>query len=162
MKPQLIKYSEYNIWANAHFIAILNTLDDATLDKELVSSFPSIRKTLYHVWDAQGIWIMRLTGETLKGFPSKDFTGTTKEAFDLFHQSSLKLAELIKNIKEDSLIEPLKYKNLKGDEFTNNIHDILHHVLNHSTFHRGQLVTMLRQVGVTTIPSTDFITFCRQ
>ncbi len=160
-QEQLVKYSEYNIWANTKFIDILKSMDESDLDHEQVSSFSSLRKTFYHIWDAQSIWYMRLSGESLAGFPSKDFKGTTEEALELFHQSSVALSDYIKTISDESLNQSLDYKNLKGEPFTSDLHDILHHVLNHSTFHRGQLVTMLRNVGITTIPSTDFITYCR-
>ena len=162
MKAQLVKYTEYNIWANAHLIAIFANLYDAVLDIEQVSSFPSLRKTLYHIWDAQSIWYLRLKGETLNGFPSKDFKGTIQEALDNFLESSIVLSNYVKNCSEETLLSPYKYSNLKNDAFTNNLCDIIHHVMNHSTFHRGQLVTMLRNIGVENIPSTDFITYCRQ
>src|ERR1035437_2120256 len=94
MQTQLVRYTEYNIWANRHHTDIISTLTEEQIDKVQVSSFPSIRKTLYHIWDAQGIWTIRLKGETVLDWPSKNFKGTTKEAIENFLNSSREFATL--------------------------------------------------------------------
>jgi len=62
---------------------------------------------------------------------------------------------------EPSLQEELHYKNLKGDSYHEPYYQLLMHLFNHATYHRGQLVTMLRQIGIETIPQTDFIVWVR-
>ena len=161
MKAQLVKYTEYNNWANKIITDIISNLSEEQIDKAQVSSFPSIRKTWYHIWDAQGIWMIRLHGETVTDWPSKNFKGTTSDAIDSFLNSSGEFAALIKGFNEEVIKNNIQYKNIEGKEFTNTIADIVMHVMNHSTFHRGQLISMFREVGITKIPSTDFITYCR-
>jgi len=161
MKTQLVKYTEYNSWANRHITDIINTLTEEQIDKVQVSSFSSIRKTLYHIWDAQGIWTIRLKVGVVTEWPSKNFTGTTKDAIDNFLNSSREFTSLVKGFNDGIFHDTLQYKNIEGKEFNNTIADIVMHVMNHSTFHRGQLISMFRDVGITKLPSTDFIAYCR-
>lgn len=161
MKTQLVRYTEYNIWANRHLTDIISTLSEEQIDKVQVSSFPSIRKTMYHIWDAQGIWMIRLKGGVATDWPSKNFIGTTTDAIDSFLNSSREFATLVKGFDEGIFRNSIQYKNLEGKEFINSIADIVMHVMNHSTFHRGQLISMFRDFGITKIPSTDFIAYCR-
>jgi uncharacterized damage-inducible protein DinB len=67
----------------------------------------------------------------------------------------------VDDAREEMLSENLAYKNLKGDPFVQPVSEILLHLPNHGTYHRGQLVTMLRQLGVEKIPQTDYILFSR-
>jgi uncharacterized damage-inducible protein DinB len=161
MKSQLVKYTEYNIWANRNHTDLISTLTEEQIDKVQVSSFPSIRKTLYHTWDAQGIWTKRLSGGIVTDWPSKNFKGTTQDAIDNFLNSSREFDALVKGFNEGDFHNTIEYKNLEGKEFNNTIADIVMHVMNHSTFHRGQLISMFRDVGITEIAPTDFIFFCR-
>jgi uncharacterized damage-inducible protein DinB len=147
----------YNTWANELICDhILKVSDKADLSIE--SSFPSLRKTLYHIWDAQVIWITRMHGESLKGFPSRDFTGTLEEACKGINGSSKEITSLVEANEKEKIIT---YHTLKGEVFSSTIEEIATHVVNHGTYHRGQLVTMLRQAGFKELRSTDFIGFCR-
>jgi uncharacterized damage-inducible protein DinB len=76
----------------------------------------------------------------------------------LVHQSK-QWEEWISNTPESSLDHVFQYYNRKKEHFKMPIYQMLHHVFNHSTYHRGQLVTMLRQLGVEKLPSTDFSTW---
>ena len=72
------------------------------------------------------------------------------------------LADFISAKGEAFLTEQIDYKTMKGDAYSNTAEEILVHVINHGTFHRGQVITMLRELGFTQFPSTDLITFLRQ
>lgn len=158
-----IKYHlKYNYWANTRLAEAIKQLTDEQLDRELVSSFPSVRKTLYHLWDAELIWLKRIQGEALSTWPSSEFNGSTQDMLSLFVGNSKELAEFIEGKEEDFLNGTLTYKNMKGDEFTNRIEDMLFHVVNHGSFHRGQIITLLRQLGLTKFQSMDLITYMRQ
>lgn len=163
MKNLLLKYTRYNLWANTkvcnEFIA---KLDPILLDKEVPSSFPSIRKTLYHIWDAETVWYQRLNQEpNIKWPPHADFKGTFSEFQKLFLLQSEQLCQWVENRSEEDLQKDFQYLDSRGKSHSNNIHDAVHHCMNHSTFHRGQLVTMLRNVGFTELSSTDYIAYCR-
>ena len=59
MKELLVQYGTYNCWANQLIIDALLKLNDSDLDKEILSSFPSLRKTVFHTWSAEYVWVQR-------------------------------------------------------------------------------------------------------
>jgi uncharacterized damage-inducible protein DinB len=162
MKELLVKYTRYNLWANKKVCDFLTTLSEEQLNREIISSFPSLMKTVLHSWDAQFIWINRLHGTSLTVFPSKNFTGTFEEAANGLLETSREIIRFVETGKEDLLNTSITYKNIAGDEFKNSVSDIIQHVVNHGTFHRGQIITMLRQSGFTKLFPTDYIAFCRE
>jgi uncharacterized damage-inducible protein DinB len=150
----------YNLWANKRIAEVLSQTTDMELNKEITSSFSSIRKTVYHIWDAEYIWLSRINGVSLKSFPSKEFGN------DIAINSFLSCSEeWVKSVadKDESFFEKICiYKNIKQIEFSNSHSEIVMHCMNHSTYHRGQLVTLLRQAGKIDLPSTDMIAFFRE
>lgn len=162
MKELLVSYTKYNLWANAKIAEFLISLDRQLLDKELISSFNTIRKTAYHIWDAEVIWYNRLKGVSFTDWPSKDFSGTDNDFFKKFVEHSSKFPVFVGDKSEDELASTFKYKTLDGKEYENLVGNIIVHVMNHSTFHRGQLITMLRNVGYTDFSSTDYSAFLRE
>ena len=162
MKELLINYCKYNLWANTKITDYLKKLTPALLDKELISSFKTIRKTVYHIWDAEQIWYNRLAGISFSNWPSESYKGTDAEFIKMFLEESNKFVEYTEHIAEPELLRRIDYKSLEGKEFSTRISDIILHCMNYSTFHRGQIVTMLRNVGFTELDSTDYIMYSRE
>jgi uncharacterized damage-inducible protein DinB len=162
MKALLVNYTQFNVWANERIIAFLkDNVSEEQLDKEIISSFPSLRKTLYHIWDAEGIWHARLNGSSPVFGLSKRFNGSTEESYQALLANSKAFADLIASKDEKYFQETLHYANTKGVKFENRICDIVQHCMNHSSYHRGQIITMLRQLGFTDLFETDYIAYCR-
>jgi len=159
MRTLLLQYTSYNTWANTRLGDVLKDLDPVLLDKEVMSSFPSLRKTVHHIWDAELIWLSRLKEQVIAWPPSAQYANP---AIADFVNASVSFEAFIRLQDDAFLAGSTVYKNIKGDEFTNPNAGIVMHVMNHSTFHRGQLVTMLRSLGQVTIPSTDLIAFLRK
>jgi uncharacterized damage-inducible protein DinB len=163
MKETLLRNARYNAWANGMFLSILHTLDEDILDKEIISSFSSIRKTVYHVWGAEDIWLQRLHRVEKPIWKAISFNGSFAEVCLMWAEASQGLISYLVDFPNDrALTETIPVVNMKGELYDDAIVDILQHVFNHSTYHRGQLVTMLRQAGLTSIPQTDMIAFTRQ
>ena len=160
MQTHLKHLVNYNLWANKKFVEVLVNINYEVLDKEIVSSFSSIRKTVFHIWDAEFIWLKRLQGISLNAFPSSNYTGET--AIDKFLECSEEFANTVNEADLDFFEKRCTYKQLSGKEFTNSHTQIIMHCMNHSTFHRGQLITMFRQIGITTLPKTDLIEYFRE
>lgn len=163
MKELLLNYAEYNVWANKLIAEILCALPKDKRQQEMVGSFPSIQKTTLHIWGAENIWLQRLQmAEHVIVVTEND-----EDSFDDTCRQWLKTSEglllFTQKIHDERGFEhQFHYKNIKNEHFKSKVWECLHHVFNHSTFHRGQLITYLRQLGITQIPSTDFITFCRK
>jgi uncharacterized damage-inducible protein DinB len=162
MSYSIYKHLQYNAWANGKIVEILKNLDESVLDTELKSSFPTIRKTVYHIWDAELIWFRRIKGEQATTWPSEDLNETFADALNSFLKNSHELTAFIGTKDKLFLEKTISYTNIKGLSFTNGVEDILYHVVNHSTFHRGQLITMLRELGETKFPAQDLIAYLRQ
>lgn len=162
MKEHLVLYSQYNLRANKKICGFILDAGEEAADKKIISSFDSIRKTLYHVWDAETIWHSRLTGKSPKEWPSKDYNGSLTSACSEFNKKSEGLINYVKERDEEELNALCVYHSLDGKEFSNKISDIIMHVMNHSTFHRGQIITMLRNAGYTKLESTDLIMYLRE
>lgn len=164
MKKILTDYTNYNYWANKKICDLLVTLDSTIIEKDMPSSFRTIKDTVYHVWGAEWIWLLRIQSDSnsLIQSPVKDFTGTFEEAAESFNKTSQDIIKLVNETPEDDFEKEIVYQNLAGKEFTSKFYEIIMHCMNHSTFHRGQIITMLRNAGVTNLFSTDFITYYRE
>ncbi|MBS1493576.1 MAG: hypothetical protein JST55_08700 [Bacteroidetes bacterium] len=162
MKTILTDYVNYNYWANKKICDLLLTLDDSVLEKDIDSSFRTIKETVYHIWGAEWIWFLRVSDSSKIEWPVKNFNGNFKEAVGLFHKASLDMINLVNEKNEKDFDADILYHNIAGQGFTNKLYEIIMHCMNHSTFHRGQIVTMLRTAGVTNLFSTDFITYYRE
>jgi uncharacterized damage-inducible protein DinB len=160
MKNILENYTSYNLWANAKLMGVLKSIDPSLLDKELKSSFATLRKTMHHIWGGQVIWLQRLSGTSLTEFPEllHDFSEFEKA----FTASSQSFIDLAKEKDEKYFLRLCSYKAFVGTSYTNPHWEMIMHCMNHSTHHRGQIVTMLREVGITTIPSTDMMGYFRE
>jgi len=162
LKQQLSKLSQYNRWANERCAGYILLAGEPVADQLLVSSFPTIRKTIYHIWDAELVWIKRLHGKTIASWPpSAGFTGSLEEGILGLLSVSDEFTGFIKSTSDEGLQEMMDYTTSGKKTFTNKACDMITHCFNHSTYHRGQVITMLRSAGFTAVGSTDFITYCR-
>lgn len=157
----LKKYTAYNLWANKRIIDKLTPLTEEMLNKELKSSFRTITLTVLHMYDAETIWLKRLEGISLNEWPAKNFRGSPPEALQMLENASIKIADYAGNITEDNLYNECSFTSLEGKPYTMKVYDIIHHCMNHSTFHRGQIITMLRELDENELPSTDYIAYLR-
>jgi len=151
----------YNRWANARTLDAAARLTPGQFTRDLGNSFASVRDTLVHIYGAEWIWLERWKGESpASGMSAEDFPDVTVIAFrwkELEAEQSAFLADL----SDAELAQPLEYANLKGERFTSPLGRLMQHLINHSTYHRGQITTMLRQLGATPV-GTDLVTFLRE
>jgi uncharacterized damage-inducible protein DinB len=147
---------EYNRWANAHVLTAVSKLTAEQFTKDLSNSFPSIRDTLVHMVWAEWIWLMRWRGQSPKiVFAAGDFPDVArlKEKWSEIEAGQI---ELINTLTEESLKTVIAYFNTKGEEWKYPLGHMMQHVVNHASYHRGQIITMLRQLGAEAV-STDFL-----
>lgn len=162
MKELFIQYASFNLWANNLLFDIIENLPEEQQKAEVKSSFPSLYKTVLHLLDAESIWWQRLKLQEKIIRPSDGFTGTFAELSKTLQQQNRQWIEWIQNTNEHGLQHEFIYFNSKKERFKQPVYQMLLHMFNHGTYHRGQLVTMLRQLGVDKIPPTDFIVWSRR
>jgi len=153
-----LNYALYNIWANNRLIRDLLSQDEVLLTQTCQSSFPDIRSTILHIWYAEVGWLSRLEG---KGWVTKhvtSFNGTTRELFIAWQKTSEAFHSFVATA---DLEKKVSFKS-KDEVFSIPSREIIHTVFNHGSYHRGQVVTMLRQLGVSDISQTDYIEWVRE
>ena len=161
MKELFISYAAYNKWANELLLNACLNLTKAQNVHIIQSNFKILFATWLHMWDAESIWWQRLQGHEQILIPSKIFSPSMQEIANGMINQNGQWENFMHELNENKLKESFTYKNLKGILFSNEVWKTIHHVMNHSTYHRGQIVTMLRQLGVAQIPQTDYIAFVR-
>ena len=161
IKEHLSQCAQYNHWANQSMVQWLLSKDPALMDKQVTSSFPSINKTLSHIWLAEYLWMCRIEGIQWKNLTGRhEGQGTKAISTDLLEASKYYIDKMASASEKDLNIS-IEYKLLSGEPSQTSVLNIIHHVMNHSTYHRGQLVTMGRELGFIDPPKTDFIQFVR-
>ncbi|MBC7849733.1 MAG: hypothetical protein H7Y31_08355 [Chitinophagaceae bacterium] len=161
MKEMFQQLAAYNSWANNCLISSIQSLPEEKTIQEVLSSFPTLRGTLLHMWDAESIWWQRMKLQEGIIAPSVNFKGSTRDvSVSLLHQNKL-WENWVSNASPAALDHVIMYYSSKREPFKIPITTLLMQVFNHGSYHRGQLVTMLRQLGVSKIPQTDFLVFTR-
>lgn len=156
MITQLLReYADYDLWANERFVQRLEREPDAILDQELRSSFPSIRSTILHIRNAEHTWWCRITGN--KG----SWPAEADERIGNLMKHSAILRAHVHALDEAGLLAEHTYHDLKGNAHVQPVWRMLMHCFNHSTQHRGQLITMMRSLGLDGIPANDMVVYQR-
>lgn len=149
---------EYNQWANQVLLEAASRVSPEQFTRDLGSSFPSLRDTLVHILGAEWIWLERWRGVSPRtlldpaGFPDVRSIRTRLQEVENGRQ------EFLQKLTEAALQQEIGYHNLKGERGTYTLEQMLRHVVNHSTYHRGQVTTMLRQLGAKAA-STDYLRY---
>ena len=159
-KQYFITLADYNAWANGMICSWLEKISDEQWKQPIVSSFKSIQETTVHTIGAEKIWQDRLNLVESPVWFTEIFKGSKNEALEEWRKSSQSFKTFIENFDESRLNEVLRYKRQQdGKMYELQHHQIFAHAANHATYHRGQLITMLRQVGFTDVSSMDLSTY---
>jgi len=129
--------------------------------KPLGSSFASIRDTLAHIYGAEWIWLERFQGRSPSALPD---VGQFKDLASLrerWLQHEERLLGFVGLLTQSDLDREMEYKTLKFGVYRNPLWQSMQHLVNHGTYHRGQVTTMLRQLGAQPI-LTDLMHFYRE
>ncbi len=153
---------DYNLWANKKMATWLNQISEAQWTQELVSSFSTIKETVLHNAGAESLWRDRLIGTKEQNWIPDTFKGSKQEAIELWLECSKKFKEYLYQTTMNELKQDLIYKRMNGETYVMTKYKVIIHVSNHATYHRGQLVTMLRQVGFIDVSTTDISTYYTQ
>lgn len=162
MKELLKQMAAYNIWANQKLLDIILNLSEEQQKKEMPSSFKSLYTTVLHMLDAESIWWQRMKLQERILVPSENYNGSMKDLANRLIQQNRVWQDWVNDATESALEHVFQYYNSKKEYFKQPIYQMVQHVFNHDTYHRGQLVNMLRQLSIEKIPQTDFIIWSRR
>lgn len=151
----------YNRWANLRLLDAVEELTREELGRDLTSSFPSVASTLTHMLGAEWVWLERWRGSSPTSFPDGeglDSVEAVRARWDALWQEQ---QAFLDGLDDGAADHTVSYSNMSGTPDTQRLGDLMRHVVNHATYHRGQLVTMLRQLGRTP-PSSDYVRYLRE
>ena len=160
-KTYLLELADYNIWANNKLTDWLSQISVEQFEQPLVGSFKNIHETTLHIVAAEQIWHQRLVNNVSEWL-GITFEGDRTMMLGIWKITSTDLKTYILDLPEEKLMDNFAFNTRDGTPYYMEQYKALAHVFNHSTFHRGQLITLLRQVGFTGVGSTDLINYYRK
>ena len=155
MKRHIYTQVDYNLWANRKTTELLVSLDPSVLDRSIANSFPTIKETLKHLHYAESIWLQRIQLNEDTQIPWPDANPSADQLYSDLNQASQDLKDYVDGLNTDDLGRTVSFITGEGASLSNTVERIIYHVINHSTYHRGQVITMLKQLGIKEAVSSD-------
>ena len=157
MKQIFLQYAAYNLWANKILSDKAAQLSNDILYKDMGSSFGSICSTFVHLMDVESVWWQRLKLQEHVLWPGTVMKENFEEISQKLLSQSKQWQDTIAAANENYFSHVFAYYNSKKEFFKQPVYEMLLHLFNHQTYHRGQIVTMMRQNGVNNIDISHFI-----
>jgi uncharacterized damage-inducible protein DinB len=157
---ELTRLYHYDEWATNKLIDAAEKVDTAGLQKDLGTSFGSLFGTLLHTYGAQALWLARWKHSPNPGLATVEQIPTLEELKSRWQKLRMEFREFLNSKTDDELQSAHSYTDLKGNPWSELLYQQIQHLMFHSMYHRGQVVTLLRQLGQTP-PQTDLIAYYR-
>ena len=162
MTPEEIRtLYDYNAWANHRTLDAASALTVEKFVQPMGSSFGSVRDTLAHIYGAEWIWLERFQGRSPASLPDGAEFQDVASLRDKWAELEVRLHKFVGALTQDDLNRVLEYKTLKFGVYSNPLWQSMQHVVNHGTYHRGQVTTLLRQLGAQPV-LTDLMHYYRE
>ena len=155
-KELLARHFEYSLWASLKVLETAEKLSIDAIEKDRGNSFGGILDTLTHIFLADRVWFKRFSGDPHFAF------ALPGDSFDLaklkseWPQVMNEFTAWIRAQQDSKFEERLFWRNIKGEDKDELMYKILLHIVNHGTYHRGQVITMVKQAGGE-VASTDLV-----
>lgn len=141
---------EYDRWANARMFHGVDTLTE--------EQFASVRDTLAHIVGVEWIWLQRCNGVNPRSTPEWMENPTRESLRKQLDEIEREWQNFVGQLSAEDLDRMVDYVRLEGHTGSRKLVHLLQHVINHSTYHRGQVATRMRQAGGSPL-ETDFLHF---
>jgi uncharacterized damage-inducible protein DinB len=152
---------DYNYWARDRVLDAVATLPTDDYLRDLSNSFPSIRDTLVHIFSGECIWCSRWLGEAPTAMLDPETFPGVEDLRAAWTRQESEMRGAVDRLGEGGMDQVIEYRTTDGTMWRQPFVDMFRHLINHGTYHRGQVTTMLRQLGASPPESTDLITFHR-
>ncbi|MGQ0560981.1 MAG: DinB family protein [Gemmatimonadota bacterium] len=153
---EILELYDFNAWATRRMFESTSALSDEELARDLKNSFPSVRDTLIHIVGADWVWLTRWQGSSPSALPSTKESLSHDDLVRWWHDIDAERDAFLRGLTPDALDRVVAYRNFAGVDFGFPLWQMLRHLVNHSSYHRGQVTTMLKQLGHKPV-STDMI-----
>lgn len=149
---------DYNAWSNRLTLDSIDAITQEQFTAPMPGSFSSIQTTLLHILGAEWIWWQRCIGNQPRGLLDPKEYAEAASFRTKWQEVDAGFAAFLKDLKDERLTETITYVNRHGQQWTYRIGTILLNNVNHSSYHRGQVVTLLRQIGAEP-KATDYLLY---
>lgn len=154
---------DYHYWARDRLLDALDALPPEQFAKDVGNSFSSIHDTVAHLYGADVVWCARWDAEAVPTLPDvASFPSSLAEIRSLWRVQEAKVRAILARLGEAGVAAPMSYRGLDGRAQAQPFWHQLQHLVNHGSYHRGQVTTMLRQFGASPAKSLDLIAFYRE
>ena len=153
---------DYHYWARDRMLDAVAALSPQQLTVELGGSFRSVRDTLAHLYGAEWIWYSRWHGEAPTALPTPETFPDFASIRQAWLEHEKRMRAFVEGLDDHALERVLSYKLLSGQPGASILWHMIQHMVNHASYHRGQVTTLLRQLGAAPPKSTDLITYYRE
>ena len=162
MTPQEMRVLyDYNAWADHRSMDAASKLTTEQFVKPMGSSFGSVRDTLAHIYGAEWIWLERFQGRSPASLPDVTQFKDIASLRERWNEHEVRLLGFVRGLTQTDLDRVMEYKTLKFGVYSNPLWESMQHLVNHGSYHRGQVTTLLRQLGAQAI-ATDLMHFYRE
>ncbi|PYQ96804.1 MAG: damage-inducible protein DinB [Acidobacteria bacterium] len=152
---------DYHYWARDRLLDALEPLTSEQFNHDMGSSFKSIRETMVHIYGAEWAWYSRWQGHSPTALLPSDQFPDLASVRRAWSELETKMRAFLGGLGEDGIARAFDYKLLSGHSGSSPFWQMLQHVVNHASYHRGQVTTMLRQIGAQPAKPMDMIAFYR-
>lgn len=149
---------DYNYWARDRQLEACAALTQEQFLRPLGSSFSSLRDTLAHLLSSEWVWLESWRGRLPRGLVASEEFPNLAAIAQRWTDIEGQMRDYVRGLTDDTLARPFTYTNLRGQTVTLPLWQTHYHFLNHQTYHRGQVSTLLRQLGSTPV-ATDFYVY---
>ena len=139
---------EYTYWANARYFAVAEGLSEEQLHRSLGHGWDDVHATLVHMMSSEWVWMQRWHGISPKGHLDKAEFPTLAVLKQRWGEVQSEMRAFIDSQSEESLLAPITYSNFRGETFRVPLWQMLAHIVNHETHHRGELAAMFALMDV--------------
>ena len=151
----LFELFDYNYWARDRQLKACARLTRKQFTEPLGGSFASMRDTLTHLAVVEWIWLERWEGRNPSAIPKQQFE-TLAPLEEYWRKVELSMREFLAGLDPERLGTTLTYTNFKGEMWSYALWRTMVHVINHQSYHRGQITHMLRQLQLEP-PAVDLL-----
>jgi uncharacterized damage-inducible protein DinB len=152
---------DYHYWARDRVLDAAEALTPEQLNKDLGSSFRTVRETLVHLYSAEWAWYSRWQGTSPTSMLSIDLFPDIPTLRTRWQENERNVRTFLEGLGEAGIAREFEYNTLAGEPGRSVFWQMLQHVVNHGSYHRGQVTTMMRQLGAEPSKSMDLIRFHR-
>lgn len=152
---------DYHYWARDRLLDAVEPLTPEQFTRDLGSSFPSVRDTVAHVHAAEWAWLSRWNGESPSALLPADRFADVAAVRAGWRETESQVRAFVDRHGEAGVAKVYDFKLLSGSTASAPFWQMLQHVVNHASYHRGQVTTMLRQLGAQPGKPMDMIAFYR-